>query len=368
MERAELIAAALDPPPESSDVGLGGRFRSRDGDFRVDEIPAYPADGRPGHLLLAMTKRGTNTEDALRAVARHLGVPRSEVGYAGRKDRRAITRQWISVPAPDPARTQARLDRFRHPAITLEPGEPHSHKLRRGHLRGNAFAIVVRGVDPEVALEPAREKLEHLRAVGMRNYYGAQRFGREGANLEPGLAALAGRGRRKGKGDIQLAAGQSALFNLYLAVRAERGLLDRALAGDVLEKRTTGGRFVCVEPTVDSERIAAGELVVTGPMFGGKMRWPEPGPALALEEEVLAAAGLNTGHLAKLGKRVPGTRRPLRAWPTDVSATASPATDHEREPDTDLDTGLDRIELRFALPAGSYATVLLRELGVPQRA
>jgi tRNA pseudouridine13 synthase len=144
-----------------------------------------------------------------------------------------------------------------------------------------------------------------------------------------------------------VSAGQSALFNFYLATRAERGQLTTVLVGDILQKRDSGGMFECQDAEVEQARLDAGELVLTGPMFGSKMRAPKSGsPAAALEHEVLAAVGLDPSKLAKLGRNVPGTRRQLAVWPADVSCIP-------------VDGAL---QLQYCLPAGSFATVLLREL------
>jgi tRNA pseudouridine13 synthase len=283
----------------------------------------------------------------VREVAKQARIPQGEIGVAGLKDRDAVTRQQISVPD----RAASALEKFEHPAIELSDVRPHSHKLRRGHLRGNRFVIVVRELDLDLddALQRARAKLARLTEPtghGLRNYYGSQRFGEGARNLEPGLASLAGR-RRRHKGDISVSAGQSALFNFYLATRAERGLLTTVLVGDILQKRDSGGMFECLDAPAEQARLDAGELVLTGPMFGSKMRAPKSGTAAAaLEAEVLATVGLDSGKLAKLGRNVPGTRRQLVIWPADVSATP-------------VDGGL---QLQFCLPAGSYATVLLQEL------
>jgi tRNA pseudouridine13 synthase len=345
-ERFERVRAAVVDPPRGCDdlPGIGGVIRARPEDFAVEELPAYPADGGAGHLLVWLRKRALTTEEAVREVARQTRIPQGEIGVAGLKDRDAITQQQISLPD----RAAAALAQFRHPAIELSDVRPHSHKLRRGHLRGNRFVIVVRelDLDPEQAQQRAQAKLARLTEHGLRNYYGSQRFGEGARNLEPGLASLAGR-RHRHKGDISVSAGQSALFNFYLATRAERGLLTTILVGDILQKRESGGMFECEDAATDQARFDAGELVLTGPMFGSKMRAPKSGTAAAaLEHEVLAAVGLHTGKLAKLGRNVPGTRRQLAIWPADVSATP-------------VDGGL---ELQFCLPAGSYATVLLREL------
>jgi tRNA pseudouridine13 synthase len=354
------MASPIDPrmlaPFGTPPTGLGGRIRSIPDDFRVVELPAYPCDGQPGHLFVELTKRALDTEAALMQLARALGVPRAEMGLAGLKDRHAVTSQWISVPA----QAAARLERFRHDAITLGPAHAHSHKLRRGHLRGNRFVIVVR----ELALPFADAhalacaRLDELVRVGLRNAFGEQRFGHGGRNLDDGLAALRGRAPRGHKADLRVSAGQSGLFNLYLALRSERGLLDRVLLGDLLHKRS-GGMFECREVEVDQARLDAGELVPTGPIYGSKLRWPSPDtPAHALELDVLERARVPLRKLEQLGRAVPGTRRDLRVWPEHASVDPEPAA---ALPELGLSEGLT---LRFDLPAGSYATVLLTELGV----
>lgn len=346
-------------PPRASDGShdIGGRLRTRPEDFEVVELPAYPPDERPGHLLLTLTKRGLDSEAALRELARALRVPRVELGLAGLKDRHAITTQWISVPA----HVGPRLAEFRHPAITLGPAHPHSHKLRRGHLHGNRFRIVVREL--EVGFEEAHARasatLEQLARLGLRNYYGEQRFGHGGRNLVAGLAMLTGRGPRARKADLMVSAGQAGLFNLLLVERLERGLLDRVLLGDILHKRS-GGMFECTDPTIDQLRLDAGELEITGPIFGSKMRWPSPDtPARELEQSTLLDIGINPHKLERLGRAAPGTRRALKVWPEQVEVEPEP------EPAIPEHGASEGLVLRFTLPAGSYATVLLRELGVP---
>lgn len=361
MSTISLLDAATKPPRGTDDLpDIGGVIRARPEDFEVEEIPAYDSDGLPGHLLLSLRKRSMTTEEAVRELARQLRIPRGEIGVAGLKDRDALTTQRVSVP--DQARSA--LQEFSHPAIQLMIGpgepEPHSHKLRRGHLRGNRFRLLLRElpIDPSEAEARAKVKLDRLTTVGLRNYYGVQRFGKDARNLKPGIAALKGRGPRRGKGDLVVSAGQSALFNAYLAERAQRGLLSRVLLGDILQKRETGGMFECADPAIDQARLDAGEVVLTGPMFGSKTRRPREGtPADALELEILALAGLDLAKLAKLGRRVPGTRRQLLIRPEQVGAAISPAN-----PDDGYAEQGPALELRFVLPPGSYATVLIREL------
>lgn len=358
---ADDLARIVDPTCVSADLpGIGGRLRTYLDDFRVWELPAYPADGRIGaHLLFTLEKRGWNSEDALRELARFCRASRGEFGLAGLKDRDAVTTQWISAPH----HVADGLDRFAHDAIVLGPRAPHSNKLRRGHLHGNRFHITVRALAcaPSIAVARAQAKLDRLAHVGMPNVYGEQRFGRELANIERGLSLLAGRGRSK-RAELLTSAAQSALFNLYVALRRERGWWDEVIPGDVLKKVETGGLFVSIDPTADQPRLEAGEVVATGPIFGSRTLAPPLASAAAtLEDEVLARAGTSRAALAALGRGVPGTRRPLRIRPV-VTRVAVADVEERRDGDASA------ICLEFELPAGSYATVLLREvMGAAER-
>jgi tRNA pseudouridine13 synthase len=353
----ELAAHLLAPPLQTADLaGIGGRIRMCPEDFVVREIPAYAPDGRVGaHLLLALTKRGIGSEDAILEVSRQTGIPRPEIGLAGLKDNIAVTEQWISVPfAAGPA-----LAEFSHPAITLGQAHPHGNKLRRGHLHGNRFILVVRELavpGEQAAARVAAKRARLAELGGLDNLYGQQRLGEHGGNLRRGLAALDA-GRRRGRADFLLSAGQSALFNLYLLERRARGQLRTVLRGDILKKGVTGGIFECRDPEVDQARLDSGELGITGPMYGSKMRAPSPGtPSGDLEQEILARAGISQKSLSALGNKLEGTRRPLQL----------PLPDLEAEPVGPLNELPPGLRLGFALPAGSYATVLLQELQGPR--
>ncbi|MBK7824880.1 MAG: tRNA pseudouridine(13) synthase TruD [Nannocystis sp.] len=352
----EFQARLLDPPLQTAELpGIGGRIRMRPEDFTVHEIPAYGPDGRTGaHLLLILRKRCIGTEDAIVELSRQTGIPRPEIGLAGLKDKDAVTEQWITVPfAAGP-----RLTEFSHPAIQLGPAAPHGNKLRRGHLHGNHFDLVIRdlAVPGEEARARVTAKAARLAELGgLDNLYGNQRLGNDGGNLRRGLELLAS-GARRGKADFLLSAGQSALFNLYLLERRARGLMRTVLLGDILKKTATGGLFESREPEVDQARLDASELGLTGPMFGSKMRAPSPGTAAdALEREILTLAGISPEALKALGSKVEGTRRPLQLSTIDLQVDLASA-------EGPLPSGL---RLRFSLPAGSYATVLLQELQAP---
>ena len=203
---AALLAIAVAPPLLTADVpGIGGRIKVEPEDFEVDEIPAYAPSGSGDFLYLRIEKRDMGAQYFTRQVAQRLDVPVGEIGTAGLKDRRAVTRQWVSVPI----RAEPNLPRLEGDGLrVLETGR-HDNKLRPGHLRGNRFRIRLREMagDPEPALA-------RLREFGLPNFYGTQRFGRDGSTLAIGLALIrTGRGPRNPfVKKLSLSAVQSALF------------------------------------------------------------------------------------------------------------------------------------------------------------
>ncbi len=302
--------------------GTGGRLRTEPEDFRVWEVPAYDPCGEGTHRYFELTKRGDTTPFALGGVARLLGIPARDIGYAGLKDRHAVTTQRISVPA--------NVD-WTPAADRLVDLGLHTNKLKRGHLYGNRFEIRVRDVHPE-GLARAQAVAERLTATGWANFYGVQRF--SDSNVEQGKAILAGEKFRgpRWKADLLVASVQSELFNEYLRRRIAKGDFARILAGDLCAKLPAGGMFVG-QPETEQERLERFEISYTGPIFGSRMRAPE-GEAAALEAEVLGGMSF----------RAPGSRRRCRL-PFAGTVEAD---------------GADLL-FRFELSAGSYATVLLGE-------
>jgi len=331
--------------------GTGGAIKTIPDDFIVEEIPAYPPSGEGDHLFLTVEKRGISTQEMVRRFAVALGIPPTAIGVAGQKDQQAVTRQIISVPLDggDPARA---ANLVLEGARVLSAAR-HRHKLRTGHLRGNRFHVVVRGVG-EGAAARAQAIVDRLAQRWMPNFFGSQRFGRGGENVGAGRALL--RGERpvhdRFKRRFLLSAYQSALFNLYLAQRMEEGLLDRAVVGEVLTRATTSGLFLCAENELllNQSRIDRREVVGTGPMFGAKMFQPAEGsPAAAREQRVLDEEGLDPAAFARFGKIAEGTRRPLLAHVEAGSVSQEG----------------DLLRVSFALPSGTYATVLLDEVMKP---
>jgi tRNA pseudouridine13 synthase len=324
--------------------GIGGVLRANLDDFFVDEQIAYVAQGTGDHVFVRIEKRGLTTPQAIERIARALGVNPRDVGVAGMKDRHAVTRQWISLPPPvtPEAAHELKLD-----DITIVEAVRHPHKLRTGHVRTNRFVLRVRNVD-DAAEGKARAILDALaQAPGAPNWYGEQRFGRDGDNAEKGLAIVRGekppRDRKLAR--LLVSALQSKLFNDWLVARMADGLYARVIAGDILHK-TGGGQFVCEDPAVDQPRLVARELCITGPMFGDRMRVPSS-EAAEREQLILAAAGLTGDAFASVRAIAEGTRR---------DATIEVGTPAVRTAEPGV------LEVSFTLPGGAYATAVMREL------
>ncbi|MGV3625323.1 MAG: tRNA pseudouridine(13) synthase TruD [Archangium sp.] len=323
--------------------GCGGLFKATPEDFEVEELPAYEPSGEKEceHLFLWIEKRGHSTQEVARALARHCGFPEKDISWAGLKDRHAVTRQYLCAPARF---VEPKLDAFSMPGVTVLRATRHRNKLKGGHLHGNRFIITMRGV-ADVA--SAQASLDQLVKLGIPNYFGEQRFGLGGDNAVKGKQILLAGGRHRDRFErkLFLSAYQSELFNRVLARRLTDGTYAKALKGDVLKKVPTGGEFVCAEPEVDQPRVDAFEVSPTGPIFGPEMRRPEA-DVDALESQVLVEEGIERTLFDKGGNETSGVRRPLRV----------PLALEEVKADGDV------LRLRFTLPAGSYATVLLREL------
>jgi tRNA pseudouridine13 synthase len=309
-------------------------------DFRVDEVALYPPSGAGGHTFVRIEKRGRTTEEAVREVARQSGARPRDIGYAGRKDKRAITTQWISIPDLDPDRALA----IAADGLRVLEAARHPHKLRTGHLAHNRFELVVREVD-DVTYDRAVATLDAIALRGMPNRFGAQRFGRDGDNAAQGQAILRGehapRDRRKAR--FLVSALQSAVFNQVLS---ERARIDQVEPGDVAVVHESGGQFVVESSEIEGPRAERFEISPTGPIFGTKVIQPA-GAVAERERAVLEAHGIPVeGLRPPRGVPVRGARRALRVRPDDARIA--------REGDA--------ARLCFALRPGSYATVLLEEL------
>lgn len=328
--------------------GTGGEARVAPEDFEVEEVPAYLPAGVGEHLYLWVEKRDLTTAEAARMLAQALGENPRDVGYAGQKDRRAVTRQWFSILTK---RDDVTID---DPRLRVLDVKRHGNKLRLGHLRANRFTLRIQGVVPD-ALARAQAIVEVLQGRGLANFYGSQRFGRDGDNAQLGAALLGLTEHRmleRARKDrflrrLAVSALQSELFNRVVAERLADGLFDEVIDGDVLRKRDSGGVFVSTDAQVDGERARRREVDVTGPMPGHRERPAAQGLALERETRVLQAAGVPRAAFERAGGEAEGARRPMRVPLTDVAIT---------QPSPDV------LELQFALPPGSYATRVLAEV------
>lgn len=325
-----------------------GTIRNSPEDFIVEELPAYPASGEGPHLYVTIRKRERTTLDALKALCRALDADEKGAGFAGMKDRHAITTQTISLPFP--------LDRSLDEALALSldgidilDARRHRNKLKPGHLLGNRFTIVVRDI-PSESIEGVIEALERAGQEGVPNAFGPQRFGRAGDNVERALAWLSGkergpRDRREQR--LVFSALQAHLFNEVLARRIELGSWAQPIEGDLLKKSDTGGLFLSTDVEVDRERALRGEVSPTGPIFGAKMRWPER-EALAIEREVLESLPDAAEIIEKNRKLGEGSRRVLRLLPDAMRVEKLPEDPHG-------------LRASFVLPKGGYATTVLAQ-------
>ena len=283
-------------------------IRRRPEDFVVVEEPLYPPSGEGGHLFVEVEKCARTTEQIARLLARGCGVSPIDVGYAGRKDRHAVTRQWFS-------------------------------------LHGNRFELAVYS-DAPCDLPALSARAAELVRRGMPNRYGEQRFGRSGDNAEAARKLFGGRIRSR---DLRAArflvsALQAEVFNALLEQRRERH--DEVLLGDLARVELSGGLFWVDDLERDSARARDFEISATGPIFGTKVRAPR-GEVAKLEAEVLERHGIPGEGELRLprGIRAQGTRRPLRVRPRDLELTSL--------------EGADGFRLRCGLPPGAYVTVLV---------
>ena len=385
--------------------GTGGRLRIVPEDFRVDEIPLYLPGGVGEHLYLKVWKRGIATFEAARRLAERLDVAERHVAYAGLKDARAVTTQWMSVPAS----AADRIDGFVDRKMKILEHSLHSNKLKLGHLRGNRFRILVREAEPGSA-ERASRILEVLVRRGVPNYFGEQRFGvrlnghlcgealvrrdyeefcrqlvgseseLEGderlrrarrlydeGRLEEAYEAMPVRQRAEKKclhallrfRDFERAcnavpkrmrqmfasAFQSAMFNRIAEGRI--GAIDSIESGDLAYLHRNGAVFRVEDLDAEQRRCRAFEISASAPLFGTHSMLAEGRPG-EIERSVLAETGLTESDFEVGGGiRLKGHRRPIRV----------PAREVALEP---LDEG--KFAVTFALPAGSFATSLMREV------
>ena len=323
---------------------LTARIRVSAEDFFVEELPAFEASGAGEHLLLTIEKRGMNTAFAAKRIAAWAGVDESAIGQAGMKDRHAVTRQRFTVWLPK--KVAPDFDALQSDDLRVLDHAWHARKLPRGALAGNRFVLVLREVEGQRDAIDAR--LQAIATQGVPNYFGEQRFGRGGNNVQQAVAMFAGRRVKREERSMLLSAARSELFNRVLAARVEAGIWNSALDGEVW--MLDGSRSVFgPEALTDAlqARLDGFDIHPTGPLWGeGELR----SDGIAREVELGALEG-DTASRLRTGLERAGLkqeRRALRLQPSELRWQW-------------LDDAA--LELRFALPPGCYATTVLRELG-----
>jgi tRNA pseudouridine13 synthase len=320
-----------------------GRIRVEPEDFRVFEVPLVEPGGEGEHAWLKVSKRNSNTPWVAQQLADFAGVPLSAVSYAGLKDRRAVTEQWFSVHLPgrpDPDWTSLQREDF-----LVLAAQRHLRKLKTGTLRGNRFELRIRELDCDTQL--LQQRLRQVSGGGFPNYFGPQRFGRDGGNIDEAARMFRQPRRRiaRARRGIYLSAVRSALFNRVLAARVENGSWNQALPGEALQLEGKSACFVADVPDEETlQRLHELALHPTGPLCGDGESLCR-GEALAFEQQQLQ--GWEGWIRALQQARVNASRRALRALPRELQWRAE-----------GRDCGL----LSFYLPAGCYATSLLDEL------
>ncbi len=322
---------------------LRGRLRAFPEDFQVTELPSVEPTGEGEHVWLWVRKRNETTPRVAAQLARLAGIHPRQVSYAGLKDRQAVTEQWFSVQLP--GREAPDWSALDNETVKVLRAVRHGRKLRRGTLRGNRFRIVLRNTTGP--LDEWQQRLGLIRAHGVPNYFGEQRFGRNASNLSTALALFANprkRMQRERRG-LALSAARALLFNQVLSRRVQSGTWNRAIPGDAMQLEGSHSYFIA--ETLDAElqaRLERGDVHPSGPLHG-RGESPVQADCLALEQAVLHdcadwCAGLEAAGLKQ-------DRRALRLLATDLTGEVDDSGDWQ---------------LQFSLPAGAYATSVLREL------
>jgi len=334
------------PTPLARDEApASGRIRVEPEDFFVEELLGFDPDGAGGHGLLIVEKRGANTGWVAAQLARSAGVPVRDVGFSGHKDRHAVTRQAFTVPLAHDFDVE-RCREWQGEGYAVLAAARHGRKLRPGSHRANRFVLRIRELAGD--RDAVEACLRDVAAHGVPNYFGPQRFGRDGANLRMALEWAAGRGappRERAQRSFVLSAARSALFNTVLAERVRRGDWQRLLPGEavVLDGRRSFFHAATIDATLE-QRCRDFDVHPSGPLPGTGAS-PASDVALEVEQEALVDHVALVELLVREGLEHErrSLRLPVRAF------------EWQFEPG-------DALVLQFTLPRGTFATAVLHEL------
>lgn len=316
------------------------RLKATPEDFVVIEDLGFEPDGDGEHILVSIRKRSENTAWVAGLLAKAAGVNRGAVTWAGLKDRHAVTEQWFGIHLP--GKEEPDLSVIENENIQILKRQRHSRKLRTGTLKGNQFRILLRDL---VHNDQIEQRLQAIAVQGVPNYFGEQRFGRNGNNLDGAESLFQGkRIKDRDKRSLFLSAARSYLFNLVVSERIKQGLASTMLPGDCL--MLTGSNSFFSEPELSEPllaRLTGGDVRLSAPLWG-RGRMTSQGAALEFENQALSAhtawqAGLEAAGLSQ-------ERRTLLLFPQQLS----------------WEWSAEGLSLHFWLPAGCYATSVVREL------
>lgn len=327
----------------NNEPSLTGVIRTKFSDFKVDERFAFEPTGEGEHALLHIKKQDTNTDWLSRQISDLAGVKKVDVSYAGLKDRNAITTQWFSVwlpGKPDPDWTQLNSEN-----VEILHTVRHNRKLRRGSLRGNQFTLIVRDIQGDAS--DLEQRINLIKCDGVPNYFGNQRFGIDGQNLEKAKIMFSGkRVKDRFKRSIYLSAARSAMFNDVMSTRVEMDKWSNGIAGDVMLLDNSHSYFLAEE--IDEEiirRLQEHDIHPSGPLWG---RGELLSKLEVAELENKLSSKFKVFDIGLKNARLDQERRSLRLSVNDLQ--------------WNYDNDNKKLELSFFLPAGGYATAVLREI------
>ncbi len=297
---------------------LNLHYKETPEDFLVEEIPLYPFTGEGQHLIIKIEKKNLTTLDVVKRISKTFKIKEKLIGYAGLKDKRSISIQYISIPYEK--ELENNLHNIEDDNLRILDTTRHKNKLKPGHLKGNIFEIKIKTDDKEQLLK----RLEKIQTVGFPNFFDSQRFSSN--NFELGMKLLKGEKVKASPYKIRLfiSAVSSKIFNLYLLERIKKGKFFETMEGDIVKN-------------------IKGKDIPTGPILGYKM--PEPqGESFNFERKILETVGIRKEDFKPFKSK--GTRRIIRIFPEIHNVSCDG----------------EKIILKFFLPKGSFATVLLKEL------
>jgi tRNA pseudouridine13 synthase len=337
------------------------RIRACPEDFRVDEELGFSPDGEGEHSLLHIQKRNRNTDQIARQLARHAGVRARDVSYCGLKDRVAVTSQWFSVWLP--GKEDPDWSSMEDEGLKILEQSRHRRKLQRGALQGNRFEIVLRDIfrDNKGEQSEIEKRLSRIKQQGVPNYFGEQRFGRDGGNLLSAQTMFEGK-RIKDRflRGVYLSSARSFLFNEVLAERVRKSNWNTIVPGEAIMLDGSRSFFVCDQvDEVIAQRLKDNDIHPSGPLWGrGELSAQDE--AGKLEKTVVASHSAFCEGLEKAGLKQ--ERRALRLSVNDLQWTWLDGLEQEAGTKTFHEKRTSDLQLTFTLPAGAYATAVLREV------